>query len=43
MLIPILNIIMPPMQTRMIHTISVPRLEDIDLAIIRPGEWLGRQ
>jgi len=43
MLVPVLAIIMTPMQTRMIHTITVPALKDIDLSIVWPGEGLRRE
>jgi hypothetical protein len=43
MLIPVLGVIMAPVQTGVIDGIPVPALQDIDLAIGRPGEGGGGQ
>ena len=43
MLVPILAIVMAPMQTRMIHAITIPRFENVDLSIVRPSERLRWQ
>ncbi len=42
-LIRVLRRIKPPVQTRVIHPVAVPRLGDVDLAVRRPREGLERQ
>jgi len=43
MLIPILAVVMAPVQAGMVHPLTVPRLHDIDLSVRRPSARLLRQ
>ena len=40
MLVPIRAVVMPPVQAGMVHAVPVPALEDVDLAVVGPGEGL---
>ena len=37
---PVLAVVVAPMETGVVHAVAVPALEDVDFAVGGPGKWV---